>query len=215
MKKLSTEQLIEIYKKLPKDLMDALFTVDTSSIIKNIGEKNRLTIDKTGEVANETGMVMMGITHPSEFITNLAMRLSIDKDLARAIAQDINEQVFRPVRDSLRKIHGITDGSEISAKVSPLEKPQRETFVSANFQGQSLDKPHREEILKEIEKDHGKDEVPDILKGSTNPFDVKMKEEVHQAPVEEKTYEEKPAPQPPTEKPKVKYAVDPYREPVE
>ncbi|NUQ57707.1 MAG: hypothetical protein HUT38_04470, partial [Candidatus Paceibacter sp.] len=130
-------------------------------------------------------------------------------------AQDINEQVFRPVRDSLRKIHGITDGSEISAKVSPLEKPQRETFVSANFQGQSLDKPHREEILKEIEKDHGKDEVPDILKGSTNPFDVKMKEEVHQAPVEEKTYEEKPAPQPPTEKPKVKYAVDPYREPVE
>lgn len=96
-------------------------------------------------------------------------------------------------------------------KVSPLE----------NFQGETLkDKTSREEILKEIEKEHSEENsVPEIMRGSVNPFEEKMKEGVLLAPVEEKHYmEENPetALLPEPEKAKNKYAdIDPYKEPIE
>jgi len=80
---------------------------------------------------------------------------------------------------------------------------------------------NREDILKEIEKDHGQEnlapEMPEIMKSDINPFEEKMKEGVLIAPVEEKHYiEEKPklaALEP--EKSKKDQKTDPYREPVE
>ena len=82
---------------------------------------------------------------------------------------------------------------------------------------------NKSDILKEIEKDHSKEnnesEVPEIMRGNANPFEEKMKEGVLLAPVEEKHYiEEKPKPLalPEAEKPKVKYqGFDPYKEPIE
>ena len=58
-------------------------------------------------MVGEAGYVMLGVTHPNEFIANLAERLEVDKEKARAIAQEINEQIFKKVRDSLRKIHNM------------------------------------------------------------------------------------------------------------
>lgn len=204
----TTEQLVEIYKKLPQDLLDALFNVDTSDVIEKVGRKHALTIDKIGELGNETGMVMLGVTHPNEFISNLADRLKTDKETARAIANEINEQIFKPVRDSLRKIHDIRD--------------EEEEIDRQDHQGPSLmRKTEREDILREIEKDHSqrnevqetKEEMPAIMQGvvSANPFDAKMGGEIHIAPTEEKTAE----PILP-EKPKNKYPeFDPYREAIE
>jgi len=206
------KQLREKYLKLPQDLKDAMSNIDVSGAIRNIGKKNNLTIDKIGDLGNETGMVMLGVTHPNEFISNLASRLEVDKEVARNIANDINEQIFKPVRDSLRKIHNIRDDS---AKVSPLENLK-------DHQGESLMENSREDILKEIEKEHAtagvadkkdKEEMPAIMRGTTesNPFDAKMGGEIHIASTEEKTVE--PAL---PEKPKNKYPeLDPYREPIE
>ena len=55
-------------------------------------------------MVGEAGYVMLGVTHPNDFIGNLAERLEVDKEKARAIAQEINEQIFKKVRESLRKI---------------------------------------------------------------------------------------------------------------
>ena len=204
---------MEIYKKLPEDLRDAILSVDSADITRSIGEKNKLTIDKIGELASETGRVMLGVTHPNEFIGNLADRLEVDKEKARAIAQEINEQIFKKVRESLRKIHNIREGEEEEQdkiKVSPFGNSQDETLKSEHS---------REDILKEIEKDHSQENLaPEIMKGDTNPFEEKMKEGVLIAPVEEKHYIEesaKTALLPELEKSKKYKGLDPYKEPIE
>ena len=78
---------------------------------------------------------------------------------------------------------------------------------------------NREDILKEIEKDHSQENlIPDIMKGNANPFEEKMKEGVLIAPVEEKHYIEesaKTALLPEPEKPKKYQGFDPYREQLE
>ena len=87
-------------------------------------------------------------------------------------------------------------------------------------QGVALMVEHsREDILKEIEKDHNQENLaPEIMRGSANPFEEKMKEGVLIAPVEEKRHIEesaKTALLPEPEKPKKYQGFDPYREQLE
>src|SRR3989338_1542277 len=210
----NTQQIRGIYSKLPNDIKEAIFSVDVSDKIIDIGKKHKLAVDKIGIIGNETGMVMLGVTHPNEFIGNLTDRLEVDKEKARAIAQEINEQIFKRVRESLRKIHNMREGAE--------EEEQDKIKVSpfGNSQGETLKSEHsREDILKEIEKDHSQENIaPDIMKGNANPFEEKMKEGVLIAPVEEKHYIEesaKTALLPEPEKPKKYQGFDPYKEPIE
>ena len=209
MKNFTEEQIAQMYDNLPEDLKEAVFSVDMSEVVEKIGRENQLNIEQIGDLANETGMVMLGVTHPNEFIGNLADRLEVDKEKARAIAGEINEQVFKKVRDSLRKIHNMREGGEEEQKTEIEHHQGPSLMVGQN----------REDILKEIEKDHSQENlIPDIMKGNANPFEEKMKEGVLIAPVEEKHYIEesaKTALLPEPEKPKKYQGFDPYREQLE
>ena len=204
----NTQQIRGIYSKLPNDIKEAIFSVDVSDKIIDIGKKHKLAVDKIGIIGNETSRVMLGVTHPNEFIGNLTERLEVDKEKARAIAGEINEQVFKKVRESLRKIHNMRDEAE-EEKVADVGHSVSNITEIVN----------RSDILKEIEKDHSQENlVPDIMKGDTNPFEEKMKEGVLIAPVEEKHYIEesaKTALLPEPEKPKKYQGFDPYKEPIE
>lgn len=180
MPKYTPQQLREIYIKLPKDVQDAIFSVDSAEIIQAISKKYNLAIDKMGELADETGLVMLGLTHPNNYISNLTQRLNTDKETTRKIAEEINSQIFVKIRESLKKIYSINDLTVVSPKTEI---------------------PEREQILKEIEKDETKEEVPRILKGTTvlHPFEAKTKEEVLRIPPQEKKYSDG----------------DPYKEPIE
>lgn len=129
MEYLTDEQILEKLDNLPQDLMDAVFGFETRKIIIGIGEKYKLGADKISELENETGMVIVGFTHPSDFIPNLIQRLGVDGETAGKIIEDVNAQIFAKVKESLEKIHGAEPTTVVG-----LEK--------------------KEEILKEIEKDH-------------------------------------------------------------
>lgn len=205
MKNFTEEQIAQMYDNLPEDLKDAIFGLEMNEIVERIGRENQLNIEQIGDLANETGMVMLGVTHPKEFVGNMAERLEVDKEKARAIAGEINEQIFKKVRVSLRKIHNIREEGE--------REQEERADVHQDHQGLPLMVgASRADILKEIEKDHGKEnEAPEIMRGNIDPFEERMKEEVLIAPVEEKKIE-LPLP----EKPKGKYqGFDPYKEPIE
>src|SRR3989304_791594 len=148
----NTQQIRGIYSKLPNDIKEAIFSVDVSDKIIDIGKKHKLAVDKIGIIGNETSRVMLGVTHPNEFIGNLTERLEVDKEKARAIAGEINEQIFKKVRESLRKIHNMREGGE--------EENQDKVSPFGNSQGETLKSEHsREDILKEIEKDHSQENL--------------------------------------------------------
>ena len=102
------EEISKRFLDLPEDIQKALFSADTSDAIFEVGKKQGIGVDKMGELADETGLVMLGMTKPSEYIKNLAQRLSVEPEKAKAVAEDINQKVFATIRESLKKIHGIT-----------------------------------------------------------------------------------------------------------
>ena len=106
----------KLFQKLPKDVREAMGSVATSEAIENISKKYRLMINKMGRISEEVGYVMLGATHPRDFVSNLAKKLEIDQETARKIAEDINQQIFAKVRESLKQIHGVsTEGSSSGA----------------------------------------------------------------------------------------------------
>ena len=116
-----TEQLIfEQFKQLPQDVQDAITSNRVREQIKAIGEKHQLHIDQIGSLETETTFIMIGLEPAKDYIRNIARELRLDGATAQKIAVDVNEQIFRPVRESLKKIHEIAD----TDSTTPTPLPQ-------------------------------------------------------------------------------------------
>ncbi|OGZ47518.1 MAG: hypothetical protein A3J55_03460 [Candidatus Ryanbacteria bacterium RIFCSPHIGHO2_02_FULL_45_17b] len=100
--------ILDQLDKLPPELKDAIFSNANAEKMADIGKQHGLLIDKVGEMTNETGLLMLGVTHPNEFVGNLAERLLVDRQTASKIADDINREIFAPVREHLRAMFGVT-----------------------------------------------------------------------------------------------------------
>ncbi|MFC1756792.1 hypothetical protein ACFLZC_01370 [Patescibacteria group bacterium] len=189
--KLTPQQLLERKKKLPEDVREAYSSVNTANILMAIGKEAQISTEKTGIVADETGLLMLGLTHPDRFISNLAKRLDIDKGLASKIAHKINDQIFSKIRESLRKIHN----EKAEPVMEQLIKPQQmfgdeETILPAPAKI-PVDKPApaKADLRKpaSVETTAGK-----------NIFEERSKEKVFRSKPTEKTKQ-----------------FDPYREPLD
>jgi len=201
MAKYTKEQLLEKYRQLPESVQDAIFSVNTAKIIGEIGEKHKLMIDKIGDLADETGSVMLGFTHPKDFISHLCDRLEVSREIAKEIGDEINSKIFFQIRENIKKIHGIKD-----EEPAPIIEPPR-PFTAETAVLEST-------ISKQPEIPTAENQVPpsDIKKETTDIFEAKTKKEIFRQPLEttEKTVEPQPASS--TEPPKKQEKIDPYRE---
>jgi len=105
----SQEKLIDRYDKLPEDVQSAIFSSESAEIIQKIGQDYKLNIRQVGILADEAGLLMLGVNSPKEFVQNLNKRLEVDKDTVQKIVREINTRIFAKIRESLRKIHGISE----------------------------------------------------------------------------------------------------------
>lgn len=124
------DEIIKRYEELPEDIQKAYFSSATSDAIFEVGKKHGLVIEKMGELADETGLVMLGMTKPTEYIRNLEKRLDVEATKAKEIAEDINQKVFSPIRESLKKIHGIPPSHKAAGKQIPPTPPTTPISVS-------------------------------------------------------------------------------------
>lgn len=104
------EQIKAAFQKIPSDIRDIIASVDKADALYAILEKYKLHVDKVGELGKQVDFVLIGLLHPSKFTESIQKKLEVSEADARAIAQDVNEKIFRPVRESLKKLHGIADG---------------------------------------------------------------------------------------------------------
>lgn len=101
------EELEGQYKKLPQPLKDALFDPEIAYAIFDAGKKYGMTIDQIGDIADEVGYIIAGLSRPSEFIGNLREKLGVSHDTARDIALEINHAVFTSLRAILKSAHQV------------------------------------------------------------------------------------------------------------
>ncbi|MEA3344074.1 MAG: hypothetical protein U9Q16_00075 [Patescibacteria group bacterium] len=130
--KYTKPELWKIYEKLPKELQQVIFSEETANNIYNACKRNGVKITKTiSKIAENTGYVLLGVISLKEFKTKSAKETKLKKKNIEAIYEEIIKSVFFPVRDSLKKTHGIVIKSEeaqisgpSNGKTSQKEKPE-------------------------------------------------------------------------------------------
>ncbi len=108
------------FAALPEDIRNAMASEHVSDALRKIIEKQTLNENQGDVMKTETSLVMLGLQSPANFITNIKSALNVPIEKARAIAEDINAEIFRPIRESLKKVHGIQE----IASVVPTPRPQ-------------------------------------------------------------------------------------------
>lgn len=125
----SSEELERRYAALPDDVKNAISSEEVAMQLSAIGEKHGLLEDRVEVLVSETGYVMLGMTHPSAFIQNLTTRMGISRDSAQAIAEEVNQTIFKPVRESLKKIHGMSGTATPAASPAPTQTLKKEDVL--------------------------------------------------------------------------------------
>lgn len=97
------EQLLKLYEKLPEELQEAIFSVETADNIWNICE--RYNINEVSEVAEIVGNVLLGVLAPEDFQETIERELKLEKEIAKKVTQEINRFIFYPVRNELEKLY--------------------------------------------------------------------------------------------------------------
>jgi hypothetical protein len=165
------EEFNTIFNELPEDVKEAMTAVDTVNIMMELKTKYNLHIDQLSELSAEVGMLMLGITHPQDFIGKVEASLRVPHETAKLIATEVNEKIFRPVRESLVQIHNMEEAplaqentpKESSSTIQQAEIPE-ENDIKNNT------KNEKEELFPE------KRETKDIAENKlTEPFSMPQK----------------------------------------
>jgi hypothetical protein len=133
--------------KIPEDVRSAILSVDYVEKLQAIYKRQRLLIDQADKLEMETYLVMLGLEPVSNYVANLKKNLGIPLTKAQEIAVDINENIFKPIRESLQKMNQeLEEGGEETMGTGVDEETETTKFTNSNEA--SL---NRDQILNEIE----------------------------------------------------------------
>ncbi|MFA6354611.1 MAG: hypothetical protein WCX12_02940 [Candidatus Paceibacterota bacterium] len=105
---ITTTQARQRFKILPELLKEAVFSVQTSEIINQATEQNRVPPEKIGGVAEAVGLVLLGFIHPEEIQKEIQDRAGIDAPTAKAITDLVQSKIFSFVKNEIVEVYNPT-----------------------------------------------------------------------------------------------------------
>ncbi|MFA5997833.1 MAG: hypothetical protein WC814_00325 [Candidatus Paceibacterota bacterium] len=111
------QDLSTIVSQLPPPIKTFFVSGKVEIIAKNLMQKNQLHIDQGAIVEREIILLLLGLKTPTEFTQALAEEARLDPQVTSGIVQDINAQIFMPLREEMRK--GMSGAAEPAKTVAP------------------------------------------------------------------------------------------------
>jgi len=98
------ESIKEVMQTLPPPIRNYLVQGRYTAVAKGLMAKYSLRIDQAGVLEREIMLLLMGIENPDEFAASLKSDASLADDVVRNIMGDVNQQIFIPLREEMRKM---------------------------------------------------------------------------------------------------------------
>ena len=118
------ESIKQVMQTLPPVIRDYLSKGKYTAVARELMAKYSLHIDQSGILEREIMLLLMGIENPTEFTQALVEEAKIDKQVVDKIVQDVNTQIFIPLKAEEMKSKG--NGSERPAvQKTPAVLPQQ------------------------------------------------------------------------------------------
>ena len=152
-KQYTREELWKLYNTLPRELQEAIFSVETADFTGNACERNGVPNNAIPQVATRVGNVLMGLLLPDEFQGALVKEVGLKKDVAQLVAREIHRFVFYPVQAALAQIHHTGIGAQPAAQGAVPPKLKEEAEEGAAEQMSTNATPAEQEPQRKREKD--------------------------------------------------------------
>ncbi len=95
---------IETAKKgLSKETLHAISSIDWRNILSTIGQKKGYTTEQIDDLGLETELLLCGLLLPDEYPKKLQEEVQIPKDQVDMLINEINQQIFKKISDTLVK----------------------------------------------------------------------------------------------------------------
>ena len=128
MDEILTQDLKKQFDALPAEVQKALTEVDLSTKLQDIVKNDKLMIDQASALQIETILVHFGLEPLENYTNNLIKNVGLSNIQASVIAHDVNETIFKNVRESLKNINEAVLGEE---KITEQESaPSKEDMIT-------------------------------------------------------------------------------------
>src|SRR3989338_4160864 len=97
------ESINQVMQTLPPIVRAYLAEGKYTMVAKGLMSKYGLRIDQGGVLEREIMLLLMGIENPDDFTKALATEARLDQKIIGSIVQDINTQIFIPLREAEMK----------------------------------------------------------------------------------------------------------------
>lgn len=115
------------FQNVSDELKILIASRQTAENIKMIGKKHQFTEESVQQLSYTTGTVLLGEVNIVDFVKTLQEKCSLKEEPARKLARDINQAIFLPVKESLKKIHQVSSWPrEDEAKEQTISEPKIE-----------------------------------------------------------------------------------------
>ena len=119
MKQFTQQEIENALKRTPKTIQEEMSNpVATAESLVGVQKKFELHMDQLGVMTALTRNMLLGLVNPQEFLQGL-IEVKVPDAQARQIMQDVNEQIFMPLREQMKK-----EGS-VPAQAAPPAPVQR------------------------------------------------------------------------------------------
>jgi hypothetical protein len=98
--------LERIYASLPEEIRELLAAPETYAAIDTIAAKYGIDGVERGLLSQATSRILLGTLKPNEYVATIIRYLDIDQSQAALIAQEINRDIFNPIKERLKELHG-------------------------------------------------------------------------------------------------------------
>ncbi|MHB8860202.1 MAG: hypothetical protein ACYC48_00500 [Minisyncoccota bacterium] len=97
------ESLRQVMQTLPPVIRAYIAQGKYTTVARSLMAKYSLRIDQGGVLEKEIMLLLMGIDNPAEFTQALAEEAKLDQPVIDNITQDVNDQIFVPLREEEEK----------------------------------------------------------------------------------------------------------------
>ena len=112
------EKLQARFLQLPKALQNAITSADVEKKLRGLSETHKLHLDQWQKLENEVMLALLGFQRVENLETNIKNEVGIADEEAKALAVDIADTIFEPIREELeRELVGTAENAVDSGQV--------------------------------------------------------------------------------------------------
>lgn len=119
------ESIKQVMQTLPPVIRTYLSEGKYTPVARSLMTKYNLRIDQGGVLEREIMLLLMGVEDPTEFTQALIEEAKLDQQTVNSIIQDVNDQIFIPLRSEEEKAGGMAEQPAKPTVVAPVTRPQQ------------------------------------------------------------------------------------------